>query len=61
MADDLIRRLVPAVAEFFDKLGAVPETTGRKVQTAMWALLDELGVDLDEFRRAFERHLKTRR
>ena len=61
MADDMIRKLVPAVDEFWDNLGKVPERTKRKVQSAMWALLDNLGVDLDEFLRAYERYWKSKR
>lgn len=60
MADDMIQKMVPAVDAFFDQLGDVPKRTKDKVQMAMWALLDELGFDLDEFQRAYERYWRSK-
>ena len=58
---EMARKMLPAVNAFFASLGPVPKATKEKVEGAMWALLDELGVDLDEFARIFEAQYQRKR
>lgn len=63
MADLKIQKIVSAVDAFFDHLdhlGGLPKRSRDKVQSSMWALVDDLGIDLDEFQRAYDRHWRAK-